>query len=96
MPIPLNHSQDFPILQYVDYTLIIMEAKHDQLAALKDILNLFSLSIGLKVNFSKSMLVPINMEPERSLVTGSVLWLHSRLTSIHLPGIPPQLEQAKG
>ena len=44
-----------------------MEAKDDLLAALKDILNLFSLSIGLKVNFSKSMLVPINMEPESSL-----------------------------
>ena len=67
MPIPLNHSQDFPILQYADYTLIIMEAKDDLLAALKDILHLFSLSIGLKVNFSKSMLVPINMEPESSL-----------------------------
>ena len=61
LPIPLNHSQDFPILQYADDTLIIMEAKYDQLAALKDVLRLFSLSTGLKVNFSKSLLVPINM-----------------------------------
>ena len=67
LPLSLNHSQDFPILQYADDTLIIMEAKDDQLAALKDIQNLFSLSTGLKVNLSKSMLVPINMEPESSL-----------------------------
>ena len=37
LPIPLNHSQDFPILQYADDTLIIMEAKLNQLAALQDI-----------------------------------------------------------
>ena len=67
LPIPLNHSQDFPILQYADDTLIIMEAKLDQLTTLKNILRLFSLSTGLKVNLSKSMLVPINMEPESSL-----------------------------
>ena len=61
LSVPLNHSQDFPILQYADDTLIIMEAKYDQLAALKDVLRLFSLSTRLKVNFSKSLLVPINM-----------------------------------
>ena len=65
LPIPLNHSQDFPILQYADDTLIIMEAKLDQLAALQDILRLFSLFIDLKVNFSKSMLVPINLSEEQ-------------------------------
>ena len=96
MPIPLNHSQDFPILQYADDTLIIMEAKDDQLAALKDIQNLFSLSTGLKVNLSKSMLVPINMEPESSLSLDQSFWLHLRLSSIRIPGTPPQLKKAKG
>ena len=67
LPIPLNHSQDFPILQYADDTLIIMEAKLDQLTTLKNILRLFSLSTGLKVNFSKSMLVPINLDSENAL-----------------------------
>ena len=46
LPIPLNHSQDFPILQYADDTLIIMEAKLDQLAALQDI-SLFPLVLRL-------------------------------------------------
>ena len=43
-----------------------MEAKQDQLTVLKDILELFSLSMGLKVNFSKSMLVPIKMIEEEA------------------------------
>jgi len=68
LPIPLTHSQDFPVLQYANDTLIIMEGKLNQLAAPKDILNQFSLSTGLKDNFSKSMLVPINMEPENSQI----------------------------
>ena len=66
LPISLNHSQDFPILQYADDTFITMEARNDQLEALRNILNLFSISNGLKVNFSKSMIVPINMEQESS------------------------------
>jgi hypothetical protein len=39
-----------------------MEGKSDQLQHLKELLWLFSLSIGLKVNYSKSMMVHINME----------------------------------
>lgn len=39
-----------------------MEDKSDQLQLLKELLRLFSLSAGLKVNYSKSMMVPINME----------------------------------
>jgi len=35
LPIPLQHSQDFPILQYADDTLVIMEACQDQLLALR-------------------------------------------------------------
>jgi len=45
-----------------------MEAKDDKLTVLKEILRLFSLSTGLKVNFSKSLLVPINMTSETALL----------------------------
>ena len=65
LPIPLQHSQDFPIRQYGDDTLVIMEAWPNQFAALQTILQDFFTSTGLKVNFAKSMLVPINLEPER-------------------------------
>lgn len=61
LPISLQHSQDFPILQYADDTLIIMEACPSHMLHLRNLLMDFSNSTGLKVNFSKSMLVPINL-----------------------------------
>lgn len=41
-----------------------MEAKSEQLAVLKNILHHFSASTGLKVNFHKSLMVPINLETD--------------------------------
>jgi hypothetical protein len=52
---------DFPIVQYADDTLIIMEGSSPQLLELKQILHLFATTSGLKVNFSKSVIVPINV-----------------------------------
>jgi len=56
LPIPAP-KLDSPIIQYVDDTLIIMEASATQLLFLKGILQAFSDSTGLKINFSKSMMV---------------------------------------
>jgi len=66
LPIPLSYTNDFPVLQYADDTLIVMEGCAKQLFALKAILNSFASSIGLKVNFAKSMLVPINMPDQKA------------------------------
>ena len=66
LPIPLQHSQDFPILQYADDTLVIMEACFSQILALKNLLQEFSNSTGLMVNYSKSMLVPVNVVENRT------------------------------
>jgi hypothetical protein len=52
-------------MQYADDTLIILEASATQLFFLKGILQSFSDSIGLKINFSKSMMVPINVSNEK-------------------------------
>lgn len=57
-------SQDFPILQYADDILVIMEGCHTQLNHLKRILQDFATSTGLKVNYAKSMMVPINVTKE--------------------------------
>jgi hypothetical protein len=43
---------DFPIVQYADVALIIMPADHVQLSHLKEVLNTFAFSTGLKVNFA--------------------------------------------
>lgn len=61
LPIPISSTDDFPILQYADDTLIFLEGDTRQLFFLKLLLNSFTMCIGLKVNFSKSMMVPINV-----------------------------------
>ena len=66
LPIPLQYSNDFPILQYADDTLVIMEACPSQISTLKNILHDFSSSSGLKVNYAKSMMVPINVDEART------------------------------
>jgi hypothetical protein len=63
LPIPCNSDRFFAIVQYADDTLIIMEGCTDQLLILKD--NVFSLATGLKVNYNKSMMVPINVPQDK-------------------------------
>lgn len=60
LPIP-QPSTDFPIIQYADDTLLLMKADVPQLICLKELLNKFADSTGLKVNFSKSSIIPINV-----------------------------------
>ena len=55
------HDPDFPIIQYADDIILILPADEAQLVALRDMLHVFAKSTGLKVNFSKSMMVPINV-----------------------------------
>jgi hypothetical protein len=65
LPVPQQFSSDFPILQFADDTLIIMEGCATQLLFLKSVLNTYAASIGLKVNFSKSIMVPINIDTSK-------------------------------
>jgi hypothetical protein len=80
VPLNVGYTSDFPIIQYADHTLLIMEACPQQLFVLKALLNTFADSTCLKVNYSKSSMVPINLEPRRlnhlastfNCVTGSL------------------------
>lgn len=65
LPIPLEIQDDFPIIQYTDDTLLVMQADSRQLLCLKGLLHTFAESTGLKVNYSKSLMVPINAPQER-------------------------------
>lgn len=65
LPIPLTSTNDFPIVQYADDTLIIMEGDPNQLIFLKSVLNTFSDCTGPKINYKKSMMLPINMNEQR-------------------------------
>jgi hypothetical protein len=63
---PLNiPNTDFPIVQYADDTLLVMQACPVQLAALKVILEDFAQATGLRVNYAKSALMSINISEEQ-------------------------------
>jgi hypothetical protein len=63
-PIETNDA-DFLIVQYADDTLLILPTDKEQLLALKETLQKFSSSTGLKINYDKSYMVPINVSEER-------------------------------
>jgi hypothetical protein len=65
LPLTERCGQDFPIVQYADDTLLIMEACPKQLFFLKAVLNSFATSTGLSVNYNKSSMYPINVNPEK-------------------------------
>jgi hypothetical protein len=65
LPIDVGYSIDFAIIQYADDTFIILEVCPLQLFALKAILNTFTDSTGLRANYSKSCIYPINVPQER-------------------------------
>jgi hypothetical protein len=63
-PLPIPDT-DFPTVQYADDTLLILQACPMQLLALKDLLQSFAAATGLKVNYDKSCLLPINVSGDR-------------------------------
>lgn len=69
-PIGEEFPGDFPIVQYADDTLIIMQGDARQLMVLKSLLITFADSTGLQVNYDKSFLVPINMDNSRAAKLG--------------------------
>jgi hypothetical protein len=71
LPIPLHNDSGFPILQYANDTLIFMHGDVNQLLHLKAILLSFAETSGLKVNFEKSFMVPINVNDERMQILAS-------------------------
>jgi hypothetical protein len=65
-PFPQNPSTPFTIVQYANDTILVMKACESQLLIFKDILHKVTLSSGLKVNFHKSCLVPINIDHDHA------------------------------
>jgi hypothetical protein len=65
LPLNVGYTNDYPIIQYADDTLLIMEACPVQLHTLKSLINTFADSTCLRDNYSKSCLYPINLSQER-------------------------------
>jgi hypothetical protein len=73
LPLGSSYGQAYPIVQYADDTLIIMPAEAKHLFFLKGLLHIFASSTGLKVKFSKSFIVPINVPDEKTLILAGTL-----------------------
>jgi hypothetical protein len=61
LPLDNDYGQKYPIIQYADDTLLIMPADIGQIQHLKTLLLQFSDATGLRVNFNKTTMVPINV-----------------------------------
>jgi len=72
-----------------------MEACQDQLLALKNILHDFSASTGLKVNFSKSMMIPINVEDSKATLLAQLIGCELGTLSFTYLGLPLGLTKPK-
>jgi hypothetical protein len=67
LPINADPTNNFPIIQYVDDTILIMTASQRELFCLKGLLQSFSDSTGLKVNYAKSQIIPLNLAQEQAM-----------------------------
>lgn len=88
LPITVPRDNNFPMVQYADDKQLFLEASVTQLFALKAILISFALSTGLKVNFTKCCMIPMNMIDERSLMLASTFGCFLRSQHFTYLGLP--------
>jgi len=67
LPIPSYELDQYPIIQYADDTLLVMKASQKELFTLKGLLESFAQSTGLRVNYNKSCLVPLNLSDNKAI-----------------------------
>lgn len=75
LPLPSN-NHDYPVVQYAYDTLMVLPAVDSQLLALKEMLAIFTESTGLKVNFSKSCMIPIIIDADEATRLAALLGCH--------------------
>lgn len=57
--LPARENTEYPVVQYADDTILLMPACPNQAETMKKILLDYADSIGLKINFHKSVLIPL-------------------------------------
>jgi len=93
---PFSQSAEypFPIIQYADDTILVMQGCESQLLHLKEILHRIAISTGLIVNYHKSCLLPINNESREGCSTCKCFWVPNWHFSFHLSWIANGAHQA--
>lgn len=87
-PLDSDFGHDFPIIQYADDTLLFMLTDAFDLFCLKGLLRSFADSTGLKVNFSRSSLIPINVDADRLLHLANTFGCQVGSTPFTYLGLP--------
>jgi hypothetical protein len=72
LPLPNACGADFPVIQYADDTILILEACPRQLFFLKAMLNSFADSTGLHVNYHKANIYPINVSNQKLAILANM------------------------
>ena len=72
---PINEADGtcFPIIQYADDTLVLLKASQKEIFRFKALLNSLAQSTGLKVNFSKSSIYPLNLSSKKAELLAGLL-----------------------
>lgn len=60
-PLRINSYPDFPLIQYVDDTILVLPAEIIDLNQIRNLLLHFAAQTGLKVNYNKSVIIPMNV-----------------------------------
>jgi hypothetical protein len=68
-----NATQDFPIVQYADDTILMMRVDISEVLHLKDFLQFFASSTRLHVNFHKSSMISVNVSDQKMQQLSSAL-----------------------
>jgi hypothetical protein len=95
LPIPHSCGVDFPVIQYADDTILILEACPRQLFFLKVMLNSFADSTGLHVNYHKSNIYPINVSDQKLAILANTF--HCKVGNMPFTylGLPLGLKKPK-
>jgi hypothetical protein len=95
VPIPVTSCPDFPIIKYVDDTILVMPACEVQLEVVKSILETFATATGLKVNQHKSVMAPINVSQEKNASSHNTIGMHGGILPLYISRTPYEYTQTK-
>lgn len=90
MPITID-SANYPVIQYVDDTIVVMPVSLVQTEHVKHILTAYASLVGLRINIQKSTLVRINLDTVLTKQLASLLNCTSGDMSWTYLGRPPYL-----
>lgn len=92
-PFRNKHSIPQRMSVYADDVIVFLKAQHEDVAAAKLLLDIFSCSLGLKCNLSKSSLSPVFCEEEKIGEFGSLLNCQIAPLPIKYLGLPLSMKK---